>query len=231
MVFQEPQTALNPVLTVGFQIAEAVAAHQKISKKRAMDRALELLSLVAIPDPEKRLKAYPHQLSGGMRQRVVIAMALACQPSILVADEPTTALDVTVQAQILDLLDDLRRRLGMAVLLITHDLGVVARFSRRVYVMYCGKIVEEGTVEELLAKPGHPYTRGLLKSVPRLGHKSRRLSAIPGAVPPPGKLPAGCAFAPRCEIAVDACRAAVPELRHFPGERRVRCIRYEAEPG
>ena len=230
MVFQEPQTALNPVLTVGFQVAEAVTAHQKVSRKRAMNRALELLSLVAIPDPEKRLKAYPHQLSGGMRQRVVIAMALACQPSVLVADEPTTALDVTVQAQILDLLDDLRSRMDMAVLLITHDLGVVARFSQRVYVMYCGKIVEEGPAGELLARPGHPYTQGLLKSVPRLGHKSKRLSAIPGTVPPPGKLPAGCAFSPRCTLAVDACRAAVPELRHFPGNRRVRCIQYGAEP-
>jgi oligopeptide/dipeptide ABC transporter ATP-binding protein len=226
MVFQEPQTALNPVLTVGYQIAEAVLAHERVPRKTAADRARELLTLVAIPDPARRMRAYPHQLSGGMRQRVMIAMALACRPALLVADEPTTALDVTVQAQVLDLLEELRARLGMALLLITHDLGVVARTVRRVYVMYCGKVVEEGPVEGILEDPGHPYTRGLLESVPRMGRRTRRLSAIPGAVPPPGKLPPGCPFAPRCPLATEACAASVPALREFPGSRSVRCIRY-----
>jgi oligopeptide/dipeptide ABC transporter ATP-binding protein len=226
MVFQEPQAALNPVLTVGFQIAEGLLAHERISKKAATARARDLLELVAIPDPESRLKAYPHQLSGGMRQRAVIAMALACGPSVLVADEPTTALDVTVQAQVLDLLDGLREKFNMGVLLITHDLGVVARFASRMYVMYCGRVVEEGSVEAILGAPGHPYTQGLLRSVPRLAQRNRRLEGIPGTVPPPDRLPPGCAFVPRCPIALPACGDAVPELRGFPQGRKVRCLRY-----
>ncbi len=224
MIFQEPQSALNPVLTVGFQVAEAIRAHEKVSRRQALDRAAELFGRVALSDPQRRLADYPHQLSGGQRQRVMIAMALASGPSLLVADEPTTALDVTVQSQILDLLASLSESLGMALLLITHDLGVVAHFSRRIYVMYCGRIVESGPVAAVFRSPGHPYTRALLQSVPRLHDGDSRLRTIPGAVPPPQSLPAGCAFAPRCPLAEERCRQAVPELRPMANGRAVRCV-------
>jgi len=225
MVFQEPMTALNPVLTVGFQVAEAVRAHEKVTRAQARARARELLVSVALPDPDRILDAFPHQLSGGQRQRVMIAMALACKPALLLADEPTTALDVTLQAQLLELLDGLRRELGLSVLLITHDLGVVARFAERVYVMYCGRVVEEAPVAALFADPRHPYTRGLLASVPRHGARGR-LASIPGSVPPLSALPPGCAFAPRCGHAMPQCTAAAPATVSVGEGHRVRCVLY-----
>ena len=205
MVFQEPMTSLNPVMTCGQQIVEAVALHQGEARTQARERALEMLSLVGLPAPRRRLDEYPHQLSGGMRQRVMIAMALACNPRVLIADEPTTALDVTVQAQILALLRDLQEQLGMGILLITHDLGVVAEMAHRVSVMYAGKIVEAASVEELFANPRHPYTRGLLDSIPPSGERLDRLRIIPGSVPNAREFPSGCRFRPRCELAVTAC--------------------------
>ena len=225
MVFQEPMTALNPVLTAGFQVAEAVLAHEGVSRKEARGRARDLLVSVNLPDPDRVLDAYPHELSGGQRQRVCIAMALACRPALLLADEPTTALDVTLQAQFLDLLDWLRREMGLAVLLITHDLGVVARFAERVYVMYCGRVVEQGPAAALLTDPKHPYTRGLLASVPRRGAKGR-LQAIPGGVPRLAEVPPGCAFGPRCPRFTEACAAAVPPVLAVGEGREVRCILY-----
>ncbi len=233
MVFQEPMTSLNPVFTVGFQIAEAVLAHEKVSRKEARARAVELLETVSIPDAGKRLDDYPHQMSGGMRQRVMIAMALACRPSLLIADEPTTALDVTIQAQFLDLLRRLQEEMGLAVLLITHDLGVVAEFASRVYVMYCGRVVEEAAVGDLFGDPLHPYTQGLMKSVPKLhGDRTKRLPAIEGMVPDLRRLPRGCAFAPRCPDSMDSCTKKVPDLIEKPGQRRVRCVLHNpaAEP-
>lgn len=227
MVFQEPMTSLNPVFTVGFQIAEAVLAHEKVSKKEALDRAVHLLETVAVPDARRRLDDYPHQLSGGLRQRVMIAMALACSPKLLLADEPTTALDVTVQAQFLDLLRRLQAEMGLGVLLITHDLGVVAEFASRVFVMYCGKVVEEAPVAELFRDPHHPYTRGLMRSVPRLaGEKVKRLPSIEGTVPDLRNLPPGCAFAPRCPEVREACGAPPPMLPAGEG-RSVRCVLHE----
>ncbi|HEY0184200.1 MAG TPA: ABC transporter ATP-binding protein [Rhodopila sp.] len=213
MIFQEPMTALNPLLTVGRQIAEMVSLHEKVSRRAANARAVEMLQHVRIPAPERRAREYPHQMSGGMRQRAMIAMALACRPKVLIADEPTTALDVTIQAQVLDLIDDLRRELGTAVVLITHDLGVVAEVADRMIVMYAGRKVEEGTTKSLFANPSHPYLQGLLASVPRFGSaEGSRLREIPGIVPPLSDLPPGCAFAPRCTAAVDVCRGAVPPL-------------------
>ena len=212
MVFQEPMTSLNPVLPVGAQVAEAALVHQKLSRADARTRTIDLLRLVGIPDPETRVDDYPHQLSGGMRQRVMIAMALICHPQVLIADEPTTALDVTIQAQILDLLGRLRRELNMAVLLITHDLGVVAGSADRVVVMYAGQVVETAATRTLFATPQHPYTEGLLASIPRLDEERERLRSIPGSVPPATAWPAGCRFHPRCPYAWDKCRTEEPPL-------------------
>jgi peptide/nickel transport system ATP-binding protein len=217
MIFQEPISSLNPVMSIGRQISESVILHQRLSRKAALAKASEMLHLVGIPEPKQRLKEYPHQLSGGMRQRVMIAIALACTPKVLIADEPTSALDVTVQAQILELIGKLRRELGTAVMLITHDLGVVAETADRVIVMYAGRKVEEAGVEDLFAQPLHPYTRGLMRSIPRLAmprHASRRsgdrLQVIPGLVPLLSDLPKGCAFAPRCALATDVCHSQYP---------------------
>ena len=224
MIFQEPMTSLNPVQTVGDQIIEAVQLHRPLNASNARARALEMLRLVKIPSPETRLDEYPHQLSGGMRQRVMIAMALACDPKLLIADEPTTALDVTIQAQILDLLRDLRERTGAAIMLITHDLGVVAELAHRVIVMYAGRIVEEAPVDLLFADPQHPYTLGLLGSIPRLGSDGdERLTAIEGVVPNPYALPPGCRFSPRCPLADEKCRAEQPTLREIAPGHRAAC--------
>jgi oligopeptide/dipeptide ABC transporter ATP-binding protein len=222
MVFQDPMTSLNPVFTVGAQIAEGVRAHFDVSRAEARRRALALLHEVGIPDPAARLDAYPHQLSGGMRQRVMIAIALSAEPEILVADEPTTALDVTVQAQILEVLDRLRDSHGMAVLLITHDLGIVAGRADRVAVMYAGQIVEEAPTASLFARPSHPYTQGLFASVPRITGPVERLSPIAGSVPPPGAWPGGCRFRPRCPKAFDRSETMPPLLPVGPGHR-MRC--------
>jgi oligopeptide/dipeptide ABC transporter ATP-binding protein len=217
MIFQEPMTSLNPVFTVGDQIAEAVELHQGLGKRDATARAVEMMQLVGIPSAERRVDDYPHQLSGGMRQRVMIAMALACNPKLLIADEPTTALDVTVQAQILELMKDLRERLGMAILLITHDLGVVAEMVDEVAVMYAGRIVERGPVADVFAEPQHPYTEALLRSIPRVGMRyTQPLAAIRGMVPSPLDWPAGCRFAPRCDYAFDRCLSEDPQLFAVP---------------
>ena len=217
MIFQEPMTSLNPVLTIGSQIAEVLLLHEPINRQQARDKSIDMLRLARIPEPEQRAREYPHQLSGGMRQRAMIAMALACNPKVLIADEPTTALDVTIQAQILDIILDLQRKLGTAVILITHDLGVVAETAQRVIVMYAGRKVEEAPVEELFARPQHPYTHGLMGSIPRLpslrggvANAVERLQEIPGTVPALTNLPPGCVFAPRCPHAQDRCRAQYP---------------------
>ncbi|MCC8429720.1 ABC transporter ATP-binding protein [Reyranella aquatilis] len=217
MIFQEPMTSLNPVMTIGKQISESLILHRDMDRKQAMKRAIEMLDLVRIPEPAQRAKEYPHQLSGGMRQRAMIAMALACNPKVLIADEPTTALDVTIQAQILELIVELQREFSAAVILITHDLGVVAETAHRVIVMYAGRKVEEASVGELFARPLHPYTTGLMNSIPRLDlmrgqtdRSAERLQEIPGIVPPLFDLPTGCAFAPRCSKADDKCRAERP---------------------
>jgi oligopeptide/dipeptide ABC transporter ATP-binding protein len=213
MIFQEPMTSLNPVLSIGRQLTEGLEIHLGLSPAEARRRAVELLAMVGIPDPERRLAQYPHQFSGGMRQRMMIAMALACHPSLILADEPTTALDVTIQAQILELLKDLSRRLGVAMLIITHNLGVVARYADRVNVMYAGRIIEHGTARELYRNPRHPYTLGLLRSVPRLDEPRReRLAPIEGQPPDLTRLPPGCAFAPRCSFRVERCLTEAPPL-------------------
>ncbi|MDA8173883.1 MAG: ABC transporter ATP-binding protein [Nitrospiraceae bacterium] len=233
MVFQEPMTSLNPVLRVGYQIREALQAHMNISKKEADERAVSLLRDVRIPAPEDRARDYPHQLSGGMRQRVMIAMAIACGPSLLIADEPTTALDVTVEAQILDLIDGLVKDSGknMSVLLVTHDLGILAEHATNVAVMYAGRIVEMAPVRAIFETPGHPYTIGLLESIPQKGKRGRPLKPIPGAVPPPYALPPGCKFSDRCFFKIPRCTEAEPELRpagdRGTGPRLARCIRTE----
>ena len=229
MIFQEPMTSLNPVRTIGHQIIEAVRAHTDLSQAAARDRAIEVLDLVKIPAAASRVDEYPHRLSGGMRQRVMIAMALACDPALLIADEPTTALDVTIQAQILDLLAGLKERLGMAVLIITHDLGVIAEIADEVIVMYAGKIVESAPVHEIFANPQHPYTIGLLGSIPRLGEYRERLSTIEGTVPSPGNQPKGCRFSPRCPFADARCRDESPPLRALGEEHQVACWKAPVE--
>ena len=225
MVFQEPMTSLNPLFRAGFQIGETLEAHLGLSRAEARERAITLMHAVGIPAPEQRVDDYPHQLSGGMRQRVMIAMAMACSPKVLLADEPTTALDVTIQAQILALVRRLRDDTGMGVLLITHDLGVVAGMANRVVVMYAGLVMEEAPVRALYAEPLHPYTRLLLKSIPRVGIKAERLHQIPGTTPPPSRFPAGCRFHPRCPDAIDQCRSQLPPLETLADGRRVRCWR------
>ena len=226
MIFQEPMSSLNPVMSCGRQIEEAVRLHQGGSRKQARDRAIEMMHLVGIPAPEQRVDEYPHQLSGGMRQRVMIAIALSCNPDVLIADEPTTALDVTIQAQILELLARLQAEFHMAILLITHDLGVVAEVADRVAVMYAGQIVETATTRDLFAAPRHPYTRGLLRSIPHLDGKQRRLEVIPGRVPEATALPPGCRFHPRCSLAEPACEAAGQRLEECGVGHEVRCRRW-----
>ena len=231
IIFQEPMTSLNPVYTVGEQIAEVVRRHERLGRRAALAKTVDMLKLVQIPNPQRRVHDYPHQFSGGMRQRVMIAMALACNPKLLIADEPTTALDVTIQAQILELLGDLKSRFGMAIMLITHAMGVVAETAQRVAVMYAGKVIEEASVEQLFGRPRHPYTQGLIRSIPRVDraatHKTR-LEAIGGVVPSLLNPPPGCRFAPRCRFAAAVCREAVPPLREIVAHNKVACVRAES---
>jgi oligopeptide/dipeptide ABC transporter ATP-binding protein len=230
MIFQEPMTSLNPVYTVGEQIMEPLRLHQRLDRKQAFERGVGLLDMVSIPSARQRMNDYPHQLSGGMRQRAMIAMALACPPALLLADEPTTALDVTVQAQILDLMNELRQQLNSAILFITHDLGVIARMAHRVVVMYAGKIVEQAPVRDLFRDPKHPYTRGLLQSIPKLTTTARRLGVIPGVVPSPLAFPSGCKFHNRCAERMDRCPNDEPPLFLPSGGRAVRCWLYDGNP-
>lgn len=223
MIFQEPMTSLNPVFTIGDQIGEAIKLHQGLNDRQTKEKAIEMLKLVGIPLPEQRVKEYPHQLSGGMRQRIMIAMALSCNPKLLFADEPTTALDVTIQAQILELMKNLREELDTAIVLITHDLGVIAEMVDRVVVMYAGKIVEEASVYDMFKDPKHPYTEGLLNSIPKLDEPKRRLEPITGVVPNPLHMPSGCRFHPRCPYAMDVCKEKQPELKRLGTDRKVSC--------
>lgn len=227
MIFQEPMTSLNPVFTCGDQIMEAIILHQKVTKKEAYARAVEMLELVGISMPEQRMKSYPHELSGGMRQRVMIAIALCCNPKLLIADEPTTALDPTIQAQIIQLLKQIRQKLGMGILYITHDLSVVAQICDRVVVMYAGMVQEIADVKTLFHDPRHPYTIGLMQAMPKMGQQNKRLYNIPGVVPHITQMPSGCHFAPRCPYATEACKAACPELTEVEPGHWVRCDRYE----
>ena len=227
IIFQEPMTSLNPVYTIGDQISEVIRLHEGVGRRAARDRAVDMLRLVHIPNPERRVCDYPHQFSGGMRQRVIIAMALSCSPALLIADEPTTALDVTIQAQILELLAEIKSRLGMAIMLITHAMGVVAETAQRVAVMYAGKVVEEAPVEQLFAQPSHPYTQGLIRSIPRIdaaATRRRRLESIAGMVPSPLDPLPGCRFAPRCPFARADCIEAVPPLREIAPGHKVACV-------
>ena len=226
MIFQEPMTSLNPFFKIGYQLEEVFKLHQNLDKKQAREKAIEMLRAVKIPLPEQRVDEYPHQLSGGMRQRVMIAMALSCHPELLIADEPTTALDVTIQAQVLDLMRQLQKEFGTAIMFITHDLGVIRQLCDRVIIMYCGEVVEIARVEELFEKPKHPYTNGLLSTLPKFGQKDK-LPTIPGVVPPAGKFPAGCVFEPRCPHACEQCRAEKPELYDTGDGHCVRCFRYQ----
>ncbi len=231
MIFQDPMTSLNPVLTVGEQIAETLLRHTAMNRREALQKSADLLSRVELPSPKEKLQYYPHQLSGGMRQRVMIAMALACSPRVLIADEPTTALDVLIQAQILELLENLKKETGMSILIITHDLGVVAEIAQRVLVMYAGEIVESGPAKALLKSPFHPYTKGLIASIPKLGTKKRpgaRLEEIPGNVPSLDQRPSGCPFYPRCSWAMEICKTQNPQLRMIEAQRQVSC---HLEPG
>lgn len=225
MIFQEPMTSLNPVLTIGYQIAEVLTTHLKMSRKNAMERSIELLKMVRMPSPEIRVKEYPHQMSGGMRQRVMIAMAIACNPGLLIADEPTTALDVTIQAQILDLIQGIREEQKMSILFITHDLGIIAENASRVGIMYAGRLMELADTREIFQNPRHPYTTGLLESIPK--KKGTPLQPIPGVVPRPEDLPAGCKFMDRCRYAVGECSISEPALREISAGHQVRCIRAE----
>ena len=225
MIFQEPMTSLNPLFTLGQQMTETYIQHQGMSKKEAREKSIEMLRMVRMSEPEQRIDEYPHQLSGGMRQRVMIAMALACRPELLIADEPTTALDVTIQAQVLDLMRDLQRELGTAIAFITHDLGVIREMCDRVVVLYCGEVMETATVEELFRNPKHPYTEGLLATLPKFG-QSGKLMTIPGMVPPSGQFPKGCVFAPRCKYATEQCRACKPDSYDVGDDHLVRCFRY-----
>ncbi len=230
MVFQDPMTSLNPLFTIGMQIGEVLKHHMGMSRAGARERTIELLELVGISNPEKRVEQYPHEFSGGMRQRMLIAMSLACDPELLIADEPTTALDVTIQAQILELLADLQERLEIAVLLISHDLGVVAQVCHRISVMYAGRIVESGSTEDVFERPGHPYTRGLLGSTPRLDEVGSRMLGIDGSPPDLVKPPTGCPFHPRCRLAIDRCVDEMPPLERHDGGREVACWRAFVEP-
>ncbi len=228
MIFQEPMTSLNPVYTIGNQISEAVILHQQVSKKEARSRSIEMLERVGIPAPHKRVDDYPHQFSGGMRQRAMIAMALSCNPSLLIADEPTTALDVTIQAQVLDLMRELQEELGMAIMMITHDLGVIAEITNEIVIMYAGRVVEKGNLDQIFYHPLHPYTRGLLASIPVLGADShKQLHSISGSVPRPSAMPPGCAFAPRCAERFERCDE-MPELKAVGEHNSVRCWLHES---
>lgn len=225
MIFQEPMTSLNPLFTLGNQLSETFMLHQGLSKKEARKKSIEMLQMVRVAEPEKRVDEYPHQLSGGMRQRVMIAMALACRPELLIADEPTTALDVTIQAQVLDLMRDLQKELGTAIAFITHDLGVINEMCDRVIVLYCGEVMETAPVKELFKNPKHPYTEGLLDTLPKFG-VSGKLATIPGMVPPSGQFPKGCVFAPRCKYATEKCRTARPQETDLGDGHAVRCFLY-----
>ena len=228
MIFQDAMTSLNPVYTIGDQIAEAIVIHQKLRKKESLDKAIEMLRLTGIPSPEKRIYEYPHEISGGMRQRVMISMALSCKPNLLIADEPTTALDVTIQAQILDVINQLKKELNMGVIMITHDLGVVAEVCTRVVVMYLGQVIEEADVDTLFHRPLHPYTRGLLKSIPKIdGDRTKKLHTIKGIVPSLDDIPKGCRFAPRCNLATEKCLNESPILEKVDPGQKVRCWHYD----
>ena len=226
MVFQEPMTSLNPVYSIGEQLMECFRVHQGLSRQQAYKKSVEMLKLVRIPLPEQRMKELPYQLSGGMRQRVMIAMALACRPELLIADEPTTALDVTIQAQILDLMRQLQQEMNTAIMFITHDLGVVSEMCDRVLVLYCGEVMEQANVDDIFEDPQHPYTQGLLSTLPKFGQRGD-LPTIPGTVPPSGQFPAGCVFAPRCPYATEQCHAEKPALADLGGGHKVRCFRYQ----
>jgi peptide/nickel transport system ATP-binding protein/oligopeptide transport system ATP-binding protein len=227
MIFQEPMTSLNPVFTIGDQIVEAILLHQGLDKTEARRRAIEMLARVKIPSPEKLIDSYPHQLSGGMRQRAMIAMALSCQPKLLIADEPTTALDVTIQAEVLQLLKEIQQEMGMSVMLITHDLGVISEIADRVAVMYAGRVFEYGPLEAVFGKMRNPYTHGLMNSIPQLTEKKNRLNAIPGQVPDAMRLPAGCKFHPRCYLMIEDCKKEEPRLFQVNGDHFSRCIRWK----